>query len=102
VALAATAIIATLGGVVYNRVSGDKAAVAALPSAPWIPFEKGQANVIFKDQLKYCEDALFDHEKGMAILSCDLGRAEWNTVMVNLPALITMLPSLTLLQGNNV
>jgi arylesterase / paraoxonase len=36
----------------------------------------------FADRAKNCEDALLVESKGLAILSCDLGRDTWNTVMV--------------------
>jgi arylesterase/paraoxonase len=49
----------------------------------WHPFPNGEAEVILKDRLKYCEDVLFDHENGLAIVSGDPGRAQWNTVMVS-------------------
>lgn len=36
----------------------------------------------FADKLRNCEDALLDEAMGLAILSCDVGRDKWNTVMV--------------------
>jgi hypothetical protein len=53
-----------------------------LPSS-WHPFSGGEAEVMLKDRLKYCEDVFFDHEKGTAIISSDPGRAQWNTVMAS-------------------
>jgi arylesterase / paraoxonase len=50
----------------------------------WHPFPNGEVEVILKDRLKYCEDVLFDHDNGLAIVSGDPGRGEWNTVMVSL------------------
>ncbi|RDW67595.1 hypothetical protein BP6252_08991 [Coleophoma cylindrospora] len=80
VAAVLTAVIAALGAFVYNLVSVDIVALKSLPEA-WHGFPPGAAEIIFQDELKYCEDALFDHEMGVAILSCDPGRGEWNTVM---------------------
>ncbi|OCL02849.1 putative paraoxonase [Glonium stellatum] len=39
--------------------------------------------VKFADRLRNCEDALLDEAMGLAILSCDVGRDKWNTVMGN-------------------
>lgn len=36
----------------------------------------------FADKLRNCEDALLDEAMGLAILSCDVGRDKWNTIMV--------------------
>jgi hypothetical protein len=48
----------------------------------WLGFSDGQAEIVMGKQLKYCEDVFLDHEEGVAIISCDPGRAQWNTVMV--------------------
>lgn len=42
------------------------------------------SSVKFTDQLRNCEDViLLDGLKGWALLSCDAGRDNWNTVMVS-------------------
>lgn len=97
-----TAFIAVLGGIVYQRISGDAANVKALPSS-WHPFTtNGNAEIIHKHRLKYCEDVLFDHKQELAILSCDPGRAEWNTVMVSEPHSSVGQEILTALLGYDV
>ncbi|KAK2800156.1 hypothetical protein FQN50_008251 [Emmonsiellopsis sp. PD_5] len=47
----------------------------------WHPFEGGSANVLFTDSIKFPEDAIIDHDRGVAIISSDAGRSQWNTVM---------------------
>jgi arylesterase/paraoxonase len=37
--------------------------------------------ITFQDQLRNCEDVLLEEEMGMAFLSCNPGRDQWNTVM---------------------
>lgn len=56
------------------------------PSLPrlWHPFRKGKAEVLFKDVVKYSEDVVLDHERGVAIISSDANRTRWNTLMVGI------------------
>lgn len=42
-----------------------------------------EAEVKYKDILKNCEDVVIVEEQGVAILSCDIQRDGWNTVMVS-------------------
>jgi arylesterase/paraoxonase len=54
------------------------------PNLPqsWVPYRNDPAvDIAFKERLRYCEDVVIDHAKGMAIISCDPGRTRWNTVM---------------------
>ena len=44
---------------------------------------KGNPQVLFEELIKFPEDLIIDHEKGLAIISADPGRHEWNTVMVS-------------------
>lgn len=37
--------------------------------------------ILFDDRIRNCEDALLDENLSLAILSCDAGRDNWNTVM---------------------
>jgi arylesterase/paraoxonase len=37
----------------------------------------------FRDQLRNCEDVLLDEAMGIAFVSCNPGRDQWNTVMVS-------------------
>lgn len=39
--------------------------------------------VKFRDLLKNCEDVILVEEQQVALLSCDTGRDNWNTVMVS-------------------
>jgi arylesterase / paraoxonase len=47
----------------------------------WTPYEQATADIVFPDRLRYCEDVVIDHHRGVAIISCDPGRPRWNTVM---------------------
>ncbi|KAK2735899.1 hypothetical protein FQN55_001932 [Onygenales sp. PD_40] len=47
----------------------------------WHPFDGGSANVLFADTIKFAEDLIIDHDRGVAIVSSDAGRSQWNTVL---------------------
>lgn len=57
--------------------------IARDPAIPdqWLP--RGKPQVLFEELIKFPEDLIIDHEKGLAIISADPGRHEWNTVMVS-------------------
>lgn len=78
-----TAVLAVLGNYIYTRVVGEIHLLRHLPSHPYIPFAGGNSTILFADELKYCEEVILDHHSGTAILSCDPGRGDWNTVLVS-------------------
>ncbi|KAF2216395.1 hypothetical protein CERZMDRAFT_119897 [Cercospora zeae-maydis SCOH1-5] len=41
----------------------------------------GEYEIKFRDTVRNCEDIYLNEEQGWALLSCDPGRDEWNTVM---------------------
>jgi hypothetical protein len=43
----------------------------------------GSYEIKFQDRIRNCEDAFLLEDKGLAILACDAGRDNWNTVMVS-------------------
>ncbi|PGH27976.1 hypothetical protein AJ80_00230 [Polytolypa hystricis UAMH7299] len=47
----------------------------------WTPFQNGEVEVAFNDRITFAEDVVLDHEYGVAIISCDPGRPNWNTVI---------------------
>jgi arylesterase/paraoxonase len=78
-------VIAVLAGShIYKRVSflrslanNEPGHFQAVSAFPW-------HEIKYADQLKNCEDVvLLDDSEGWALLSCDAGRDNWNTVMVS-------------------
>ena len=70
---------------IYKRLQAlwalDSSAPGKLKAISAFPIH----DVKFGDQLKNCEDAIIlDGLDGWALLSCDSGRDQWNTVMVSL------------------
>ncbi|OAT03947.1 serum paraoxonase/arylesterase 2 [Blastomyces gilchristii SLH14081] len=79
-AAALTIFIGTLSTVFYRPLVTKIDTVHNLPRA-WHPFEGGSADIRFADTIKYSEDIVIDHDHGLAIISFDPSRSEWNTVM---------------------
>jgi hypothetical protein len=45
----------------------------------------GRATILRSPGLEFCEDVSVWDAAGLVLASCDPGRGEWNTVMVNIP-----------------
>lgn len=52
----------------------------------------------FQDRVRNCEDVLIEEGMGVAFLSCDPGRDQWNTVMVSSGKLVIDRRGLHLMQ----
>lgn len=75
-------IIGTISTVFYKPLVTKIHTLHNLPGE-WHPFDGGSADIRFSDTIKYSEDIVIDNDRGIAIISFDPGRSEWNTVMVN-------------------
>ncbi|PGH35943.1 hypothetical protein GX50_01268 [[Emmonsia] crescens] len=79
-AAALALIVGTLSVVFYKPLVVKIDTLHDLPRV-WHPFDGGSANIRFADTIRYSEDILIDYDRGIAIISFDLTRSEWNTVM---------------------
>jgi hypothetical protein len=77
--LIALAIIAPY---VYDRYVAFSAILANRPGSLQNLNRFKSHEVKFRDQLRNCEDVLLEEAMGIAFLSCNPGRDQWNTVMV--------------------
>ncbi|KAG5304471.1 serum paraoxonase/arylesterase [Histoplasma capsulatum G186AR] len=73
-------IIGTISTVFYKPLVTKIHTLHNLPGE-WHPFDGGSADIRFSDTIKYSEDIVIDNDRGIAIISFDPGRSEWNTVM---------------------
>ncbi|KAF2768848.1 putative paraoxonase [Teratosphaeria nubilosa] len=76
-----TALLAVLVGLVYQRYSILYLFYANAPGRLEPLNNLSSIRVRFADTLRNCEDIFVSSNEGFAILSCDPGRDQWNTVM---------------------
>jgi arylesterase/paraoxonase len=73
--------LALLAPYVYDRYLALSAMLANRPGKFQNLNNFKSHEVKFRDQLRNCEDVLFEEGMGIAFLSCNPGRDQWNTVM---------------------
>lgn len=76
------ALVATISAFIYSRASLFYIFYANAPERLQRMNNVKNLQVKFVDKIRYCEDVAIDTFEGFAILSCDPGRGNWNTVMV--------------------
>lgn len=74
-------IVASFAALLYSRAGVLSLMYTNAPSRLQKINNLKSIDVRFTDILRYCEDAVLDTDAGFALLSCDAGRGEWNTVM---------------------
>ncbi|CAH0047638.1 unnamed protein product [Clonostachys solani] len=72
---------AALCSFVYERAHVVKTFYANHPDRMARINAIGSYEIKFQDRIRNCEDAFLLEDKGLAILACDAGRDNWNTVM---------------------
>nr|WGU20919.1 crs8 [Clonostachys rosea] len=72
---------AALCAFVYERANVVKTFYVNHPDRMARINATGSYEIKFQDRIRNCEDACLLEDKGLAILACDAGRDNWNTVM---------------------
>lgn len=78
-------LLALLAPWLYDRYLAFSSLIANRPSKYSKLRTFKSHEILYRDELRNCEDVVMEKSLGLAFLSCDPGRDHWNTVMVRLP-----------------
>lgn len=79
----AVALISLVASFIYTRLGILYTFYANAPTRLQGVNNFKTTSIRFRNLIRNCEDGIIDAERGFALLSCDPGRDNWNTVMVS-------------------